>query len=46
MPEINRLSDGSDWIKLDFVERQRTPKFAMRLGIQIHVAEISLSNTI
>ena len=46
MPEIRRLSDGTDWIELDFVERQRTPKFAMRLGIQMHVAGLSLSNTI
>ncbi|MFC7174481.1 IS6 family transposase [Haloplanus litoreus] len=46
MPEISRLSDGSDWIELDFVERQRTPEFAMRLGIQMHVAGLSLSNTI
>jgi len=29
MPEITRFSDGSDWIELDFVERQRTPEFAM-----------------
>jgi len=25
MPEISRLSDGSDWIELDFVERQDQP---------------------
>jgi transposase-like protein len=46
MPEITRLSDGSDWIELDFVERQRTPEFAMRLDIQMHVAGLYLSNTI
>ncbi len=46
MPEITRLSDGSDWIELDFVERQRTPEFAMRLGIRLHLAGLSLSNTI
>ncbi len=46
MPEITRLSDDSGWIELDFVERQRTPEFAMRLGIQMHVAGLSLSNTI
>jgi len=46
MPEISRLSSGSNWIELDFVERQRTPAFAMRLGIQMHVAGLSLSNTI
>jgi putative transposase len=46
MPKISRLSGGSDWIELDFVERQRTPEFAMRLGVQMHVAGLSLSNTI
>ncbi|GAB3330487.1 hypothetical protein GCM10027355_36760 [Haloplanus salinarum] len=46
MPKISRLSGGSDWIELDFVERQQTPEFAMRLGIQMHVAGLSLSNTI
>jgi len=46
MPEISSLSGGNDWIGLEFVERQRTPEFAMRLGIQIHLAGISLSNTV
>ncbi len=46
MPEISRLSDGSDWVELDFVERQRILEFAMRLGIQMHVAGLSLSDTI
>jgi transposase-like protein len=46
MPEIARLSGSSDWIDLDFVERERTPERAMKLGIQMHVAGLSLSNTI
>ena len=46
MAEIARLSGCNDWIDLDFVERQRTPEFAMRLGIQMHLAGLSLSNTI
>jgi len=46
MPEIARLSGSTDWIDLDFVERERTPEFAMKLGIQMHLAELSLSNTI
>ena len=46
MPEISRLSGNSDWIDLDFVERERTPEFAMKLGIQMHLAGLSLSNTI
>lgn len=46
MPEITRLSGDSDWIDLDFVERQWTPEFAMRLDIQMHLAGLSLSNTV
>jgi putative transposase len=46
MPEINRLTGNRDWIDLDFVERERTPKSAMALGIQAHVAGLSLSNTV
>ena len=46
MPEITRLSGGRDWIDLDFVERERTPEQAMKLGIQMHLAGLSLSNTV
>jgi putative transposase len=46
MPEIRRLSGGSDWIDLGFVERERTPEPAMKLGIQMHLAGLSLSNTV
>ena len=46
MPEISRLSGNSDWVDLDFVERERTPEPAMALGIQSHVAGLSLSNTV
>jgi len=46
MPEISRLSGDRDWIDLDFVERERTPESAMALGIQSHVAGLSLSNTV
>jgi hypothetical protein len=45
MPEIARLSGHSEWIDLDFVERDRTPEPAMALGIQSNVAGLSLSNT-
>jgi transposase-like protein len=45
MPEIARFSGSSDWIDLDFVERERTSERAMKLGIQMHVAGLSLSNT-
>ena len=46
MPEITRLSGSNDWIDLEFVERERTPEPAMKLGIQLHLAGLSLSNTI
>jgi putative transposase len=46
MAEIARLNGHSEWIDLDFVERERTPKQAMALGIQSHVAGLSLSNTV
>jgi len=46
MAEIARLSGCTDWIDLDFVERQRTPERAMKLGIQLQLAGLSLSNTV
>jgi len=46
MAEIARLSGHREWIDLDFVERERTPEPAMALGIQTHVAGLSLSNTV
>ena len=46
MPEITRLSGSSDWIELDFVEHERTPRRLMELGIRLHLAGLSLSNTI
>ena len=46
MAKIIRLSGRSDWIELDFVERERTPSELMQLGIRLHLAGLSLSNTI
>ncbi|GAA0278310.1 hypothetical protein GCM10009000_111900 [Halobacterium noricense] len=46
MAEITRLSGCSDWIELDFVERERTPSELMSLGIRLHLAGLSLSNTV
>ena len=46
MAEITRLSGHSDWIELDFVERERTPRELMELGIRLHLSGLSLSNTI
>jgi transposase-like protein len=45
MPEIDRLDRCSDWIDLEFVERERTPEPAIEVGIQLHLAGLSLSNT-
>jgi putative transposase len=42
--KINHLSGCTDWIDLDFVERQRTPERAMKLGIQLQL--VGLSNTV
>ncbi|MFB1065759.1 IS6 family transposase [Natrinema sp. H-ect4] len=46
MPKIHRLSGCSDWIDLSFVERERTPRQLMELGIRLHLAGLSLSNTV
>ncbi|MFC6767627.1 IS6 family transposase [Natrinema soli] len=46
MPKIGRLSGCSDWIDLSFVERERTPRQLMELGIRLHLADLSLSNTV
>lgn len=35
MPKIRRLTGNSDWIDFDFVEYERTPEPAMKLGIQV-----------
>ena len=45
MPETNRLTGGTDWIDLEFVERERTPESIIEVGIQLHLAGLSLSNT-
>ena len=45
MPEIERLSGRSGWIDLGFVERERTPESIIEVGIHLHVAGLSLSNT-
>jgi hypothetical protein len=46
MLDIARLSEDSDWIELDFLEREATPEAAMRLGIRLHLAGLSLSNIV
>ena len=46
MPENARLNGCLDEIELGFVEREATPKLLMKLGIQLHLAGLSLSNTV
>jgi len=46
MTENASLSRDIEAIELGFVEREATPKFAMKLGIQMHLAGLSLSNTV
>ena len=46
MPENARLSGSIGQIDLDFVEREATPRLLMKLGIQLHLAGLSLSNTV
>ena len=46
MPENTRLSGSIDQIELGFVEREATPRLLMKLGIQLHLAGLSLSNTV
>jgi len=45
MAEFDRLSGYIDWIDLEFVERERTPEQIIEVGIQLHLAGLSLSNT-
>jgi putative transposase len=42
MPKIERLSERIAWIDLSFVERLRTPEWAIQLGIRCHLAGMSL----
>jgi hypothetical protein len=46
MTEFGRLNGSIDQIKLGIVEREATPKFLMKLSIQLHLSGLSLSNTI
>ena len=45
MPEIERLSNAIDWIDVSFVERERTPRWAIELGIRCHLSGMSLRDT-
>ena len=46
MPENARLGGSIDQIDLEFIEREATPELLMKLGIQLHLAGLSLSNTV
>ncbi|MDZ7745447.1 MAG: IS6 family transposase [Halobacteriales archaeon] len=46
MPENDRLGGTLGQIELDFVEREATPQLLMKLSIQLHLAGLSLSNTV
>jgi hypothetical protein len=46
MYNFDRLSDDSGYIDLEFLEREATPEPAMKLGIRLHLARLSLSNTV
>ena len=46
MPESDRLIGSTEWIDLDFVERERTPHEIIEKGIRYHLAGLSLSNTV
>ncbi len=46
MPENDRLNGCLEEINVEFVERETTPRFLMKLGIQLHLAGLSLSNTV
>ncbi|GAA0249710.1 hypothetical protein GCM10009000_077460 [Halobacterium noricense] len=40
------LNGDSGWPELGFVERETTPEPAMKLGIQLHLTGLSLSDTV
>jgi transposase-like protein len=46
MLETARLNGDRDRFELAFVEREATPEPAMKLGIRLHLAGLSLSNTV
>jgi Transposase and inactivated derivatives len=45
MAEFERLSGRTSWVDLEFIERERTPREIVEVGIHLHVAGLSLSNT-
>ncbi|SDG27994.1 hypothetical protein SAMN05216218_12118 [Halorientalis regularis] len=45
MTELDRLSKSTEWVELEFMQRERTPEQIAEVGIQLHLAGLSLSNT-
>jgi hypothetical protein len=45
LSEFDRFGGSTEHIDLEFVERQRSAEFAVQPGIQLHLADLSLSNT-
>ena len=45
MAKTDRLTGSIAQIDLDFVQREATPRLLMKLGVQLHLAGLSLSNT-
>jgi putative transposase len=46
MSESNHLTESTEWIDLEFIERERTPREIIEKGIRYHLAGLSLSNTV
>jgi len=46
MPENARLNGSINQIDFAYVEREATPRLLMKLSIQIHLAGLTLSNTV
>ena len=46
MLSFDRPSGDSGCIELEFLEREATPESAMNLGIRLHLAGFSLSDTV
>lgn len=46
MPELSRLSGGSDAIELEFLEREATPTEIMQLGSHLYLGGLSLFKSV
>jgi transposase-like protein len=46
MPKSTCLNGCLDEIELGFVEREATPRLLIKLSIRLHLAGLSLSNTV